>query len=134
MIPIRPILGDFGDASDGTGSLTSVKHKSFENMDCPIAQSLELVGEWWTPLILRDIVMLDLTRFDDIQENLGIAPTVLTSRLRHLVDAGIVERRQYSDRPPRFEYLPTTAAREFEPVLKALFSWGAKWSGSPNHA
>ena len=108
-----------------------MKRKSFENMDCPIAQSLELVGEWWTPLILRDIVMIGLTRFDDIQDDLGIAPTVLTSRLKHLVDAGLLERRQYSERPPRFEYLPTEAAREFEPVLKALFKWGVKWAGVP---
>lgn len=108
-----------------------MKRKSFENMDCPIAQSLELVGEWWTPLILRDIVLLELTKFDDIQENLGIAPTVLTSRLRHLVEAGVLERRQYSDRPPRFEYLPTAAGRDFETVLKALLKWGAKWAGTP---
>jgi DNA-binding HxlR family transcriptional regulator len=108
-----------------------MKRKSFENMDCPIAQSLEVIGEWWTPLILRDIVMVGLTRFDDIQSNLGIAPTVLTSRLRHLVESGLVERRQYSEHPPRYEYLPTQAAREFEPVLQALFVWGSKWAGKP---
>jgi len=108
-----------------------MKRKSFEDMDCPIAQSLELVGEWWTPLILRDIVMVGLSRFDDIQSNLGIAPTVLASRLKHLVDTGLVERRRYSERPPRYEYLPTEAAREFEPVLKALFKWGVKWANTP---
>jgi len=97
-------------------------------MDCPIAQSLELVGEWWTPLILRDVVMVGLTRFDDIQDNLGIAPTVLTTRLKRLVDSGLLERRQYSERPPRYEYLPTEAARDFEPVLRALFKWGSKWT------
>lgn len=105
-----------------------MKRKSFEGMDCPIAWSLELVGEWWTPLILRDIVMFDLTRFDDIQSSLGIAPTVLTNRLRQLVDRGLVERRQYSEHPPRFEYLPTEAAREFEPVLSALREWGRRWA------
>ncbi|MGI9612959.1 MAG: winged helix-turn-helix transcriptional regulator [Acidimicrobiales bacterium] len=108
-----------------------MKRKSFENMNCPIAQSLEVIGEWWTPLILRDIVMVGFTRFDDIQSNLGIAPTVLTSRLRHLVEAGLVERRQYSEHPPRYDYLPTQAAREFEPVLQALFAWGSKWAGKP---
>ena len=108
-----------------------MKHKSFENMECPIAQSLELVGEWWTPLILRDVVILGLTKFDDIQSDLGIAPTVLTSRLRHLVDNGLLERRQYSDRPPRYEYLPTEAARDSEPVLKSLLKWGLKWTNSP---
>ena len=101
-------------------------------MECPIAQSLEAVGEWWTPLILRDVVMLGLTRFDDIQTDLGIAPTVLTSRLKRLVDEGLLERRQYSERPPRYEYLPTEAARDFEPVLKALFKWGLKWTSPPS--
>ena len=110
-----------------------MKRKSFENMDCPIAQSLELVGEWWTPLILRDIVLVELTRFDDIQKNLGIAPTVLTSRLKHLVDRGLLERRQYQEHPARYEYLPTDAAKDFESVLTALFDWGLKWTaaGSP---
>ena len=101
-------------------------------MDCPIAQSLEVVGEWWTPLILRDVVMLGLTRFDDIQNDLGIAPTVLSSRLKHLIDNGLLERRQYSDHPPRYEYLPTDAARDFEPVLKALLKWGLKWTAPPS--
>ena len=97
-------------------------------MDCPIAQSLELVGEWWTPLILRDVVMVGLTRFDDIQSDLGIAPTVLVNRLKHLVDNGLLERRRYSEHPPRYEYLPTDAALDFEPVLDALLQWGRKWA------
>lgn len=109
-----------------------MKRKSFENMACPIAQSLELVGEWWTPLILRDVVMVGLTRFDDIQNDLGIAPTVLTSRLNRLVENGLLERRQYNDRPPRFEYIPTKAARDFESVLVALFEWGTKWTTVPS--
>ncbi len=108
-----------------------MKRTSFEDMACPIARSLDVVGEWWTPLILRDVVMLGLTRFDDIQDDLGIAPTVLNNRLKHLIDKGMLERRQYSEHPPRFEYLPTEAAREFEPVLKALFKWGLKWTTSP---
>ena len=65
------VVGGFGDASHCLGTLAGMKRKSFEDMDCPIAQSLELVGEWWTPLILRDIVMFGLTRFDDIQTDLG---------------------------------------------------------------
>ncbi len=100
-------------------------------MNCPIAQSLELVGEWWTPLILRDVLMLGLTRFDDIQTDLGIAPTVLTRRLKHLVEKGLLERRQYSERPPRYEYVPTQAALDFEPVLKELLKWGLKWTTPP---
>ncbi|WP_420626445.1 winged helix-turn-helix transcriptional regulator [Candidatus Poriferisodalis sp.] len=107
-----------------------MKRKSFEHMVCPIAQSLELVGEWWTPLILRDTVLVGLTRFDDIQTNLGIAPTVLTSRLHRLVESGLLERRQYTDRPPRFEYIPTPAAEDFRPVLEALAEWGQKWTSN----
>ncbi|WP_423921946.1 winged helix-turn-helix transcriptional regulator [Candidatus Poriferisodalis sp.] len=105
-----------------------MKRKSFGHMACPIAQSLELVGEWWTPLILRDTVLFGLTRFDDIQNDLGIAPTVLTSRLNRLVESGLLERRQYTDRPPRFEYIPTEAAEDFRPVLGALAEWGQKWT------
>ncbi len=108
-----------------------MKRKGFDDIDCPVAQSLEIVGEWWTPLILRDVVLLGLTRFDDIQNDLGIAPTVLNTRLKHLIDKGMLERRQYSEHPPRYEYLPTEAARDFEPVLKALFAWGLKWTTSP---
>lgn len=97
-------------------------------MDCPIAQSLELVGEWWTPLILRNVVMGGMTRFDDIQTNLGIAPTVLTSRLNHLVDSGLLERRQYNEHPPRYDYVATEAGQDFLPVLEALYEWGRKWA------
>ncbi|MCP3988879.1 MAG: helix-turn-helix transcriptional regulator [Actinomycetia bacterium] len=109
-----------------------MKRKSFEHMNCPIAQSLEVVGEWWTPLILRDTVAFGTTRFDEIQKSLGIAPTVLTSRLNALVETGLLERRQYNERPPRFEYLPTEAARDFEPVLEALHTWGRKWTTLPS--
>lgn len=109
-----------------------MRRKSFEHMACPIAQSLEVVGEWWTPLILRDIVVVGLTRFDEIQVSLGIAPTVLTRRLNLLVDRGLLERRQYCDHPRRFEYLPTEAARDFRPVLDELARWGAKWTAVPS--
>ena len=109
-----------------------MRRKSFEHMACPIAQSLELVGEWWTPLILRDIVLLGLARFDEIQSSLGIAPTVLTSRLNQLVEHGLLERRPYCHRPPRFEYLPTDAARDFRPVLEELARWGQEWTTVPS--
>jgi len=102
-------------------------------MDCPIAQSLEVVGEWWTPLILRNIVIVGHTRFDDIQESLEIAPTVLTRRLNHLVDSGLLERHRYSEHPPRFEYIATEAATDFKPVLKALAKWGKKWTSAAEH-
>ncbi len=97
-------------------------------MECPIARSLDVVGEWWTPLILRNVLMGGMTRFEEIQSNLGIGPTVLTNRLNRLVERGLLERRQYSDRPPRFDYVATEAARDFLPVLDALYAWGDKWA------
>ncbi len=92
-------------------------------MSCPIARSLERVGEWWSMLIMRD-ALHGTTRFDDFQTSLGIAPNMLTRRLNSLVEAGLLERRRYSARPPRYEYVPTACGRDFFPVLIALMSWG----------
>lgn len=92
------------------------------NPQCPIARSLEHVGEWWSMLILRD-ALSGLTRFDQFQQSLGIAPTMLTRRLGSLVAAGLLERRRYQDRPARFEYIPTERGRDFQPVLIALIAW-----------
>ena len=100
-----------------------MRRKSFGNMQCPIARSLERVGEWWSILILRD-AFHGLTRFDQFQENLGIAPNILARRLKALVEAGLLERRRYSDKPPRDEYVLTEAGRDFRPVLWALLAWG----------
>ena len=102
-----------------------MRHKSLGNMQCPIARSLERVGEWWSILILRDAAH-GLTRFDEFQESLGIAPNILTRRLKALVEAGLLERRRYSERPPRDEYVLTQAGRDFRPVLWALLAWGNK--------
>ena len=102
-----------------------MRHKSFDDMQCPIARSLERVGEWWSMLILRD-ALLGLTRFDQFQESLGIAPNILTRRLKALVEAGLLERRGYSDRPPRYEYVLTQAGRDFRPVLWSFVAWGNK--------
>lgn len=102
-----------------------MRRKSFGNMQCPIARSLERVGEWWSILILRD-AFHGLTRFDQFQESLGIAPNMLARRLKALVEAGLLERRRYSERPPRDEYVLTQAGRDFRPVLWALLAWGNK--------
>jgi DNA-binding HxlR family transcriptional regulator len=102
-----------------------MQRKSFGNMQCPIARSLERVGEWWSILILRD-ALHGLTRFDQFQKSLDIAPNMLTRRLNALVDGGVLERRRYSERPPRDEYLLTERGRDFRPVLLALLSWGNK--------
>lgn len=102
-----------------------MQRKSLGNMQCPIARSLERVGEWWSILILRDCFH-GLTRFDEFEKSLGIAPNMLTKRLIGLTEAGLLERRQYNDRPPRFEYLLTERGRDFRPVLHALLAWGNK--------
>ena len=102
-----------------------MRRKSFGDMQCPIARSLERVGEWWSMLILRD-ASLGLTRFDEFQESLGIAPNILARRLKNLVEAGLLERRRYSERPPRYEYVLTQAGRDFRPVLWAFVAWGNK--------
>jgi DNA-binding HxlR family transcriptional regulator len=100
-----------------------MQRKSFEGMPCPIARSLEHVGEWWSMLILRDAGQ-GTTRFDDFQKSLGIAPNMLTRRLNGLVEAGFLERRQYSERPPRDEYVLTPRGQDFRPVLWAILSFG----------
>src|SRR6201991_4606025 len=102
-----------------------MRHKSFDTMLCPIARSLERVGEWWSILILRD-ALHGMTRFDEFQASLGIAPNMLTRRLHALVEAGLLERRRYSEHPPRDEYILTARGRDFLPVLIALLAWGNK--------
>ena len=100
-----------------------MQHKSFGTMQCPVARSLERVGDWWNILILRD-AFRGRTRFDEFQKNLEIAPNILTSRLAALVEDGLFERRQYSEHPPRFEYVLTERGRDFRSVLLAMLAWG----------
>ncbi len=92
-------------------------------MECPAARALERVGEWWSILILRD-AFHGLSRFDEFQASLGIAPNILTRRLKHLTENGLLERRRYNERPPRYEYRLTAQGRDFFPVLAALLAWG----------
>jgi DNA-binding HxlR family transcriptional regulator len=100
-----------------------MQRKSFDAMPCPIARSLERVGEWWSMLILRD-AFAGMTRFEEFRESLGIAPNMLTRRLAALVEAGLLERRRYSERPPRDEYRLTERGRDFRPVLLAMLAFG----------
>jgi DNA-binding HxlR family transcriptional regulator len=100
-----------------------MQRKSFGSMTCPIARSLERVGEWWSILILRD-AFRGLTRFDQFQKSLDIAPNMLTRRLNALVESGLLERRAYCEHPPRYEYVLTERGRDFRPVLWALLAWG----------
>lgn len=98
------------------------------NQPCLIARSLALVGDAWSMLILRD-AHAGLSRFDDFRKSLGIAPTMLTSRLLSLTEEGLLEKRRYSTRPPRDEYVLTTAGSDFLPVLFAVGAWGRKHRG-----
>lgn len=94
-------------------------------MHCSVAQCLEVVGEWWSMLIVRD-AFLGVRRFDQFQERLGISRNVLNQRLNHLVDAGVLDRVPYSDHPPRHEYRLTSKGRDLWPVLTAMRQWGDK--------
>lgn len=100
-----------------------MQRKSLISDECPIARSLERVGEWWSILIMRD-ALHGLRRFDEFSRSLGIAPNMLTRRLNGLVDAGMLERRAYSERPPRYEYVPTAKGEDFRMVLMSLVAWG----------
>src|ERR1700738_5248251 len=102
-----------------------MQRKSFGNMQCPIARGLDRVGEWWSILILRD-AFNGLTRFDQFEKSLAIAPNMLTRRLGALVESGLLERRLYQERPPRYEYVLSERGRDFGPVLWTLLAWGNK--------
>lgn len=94
---------------------------------CSIARTLDVIGEPWSPLILRD-VFVGINRFDQIQADLGISRKVLSERLRGLVDNGVLERRQYHDRPPRDEYVLTDKGRELVDLLMVMVAWGDRWA------
>jgi DNA-binding HxlR family transcriptional regulator len=100
-----------------------MERKRFDTMTCPIARSLEHVGEWWSMLILRD-AFAGFTRFDEFEKSLGIAPNMLSRRLTALVDAGMLEKRRYNERPPRDEYVLTERGRDFRGVLLMLLAFG----------
>jgi len=104
-----------------------MQRTSFAGMTCSIARSLDVAGEWWSPLILRD-VHLGITRFADLRRDLGISRKVLTERLERLVEHGLLERRAYSQRPPRQDYVLTEKGRAFVDVLLAMIAWGNRWT------
>jgi DNA-binding HxlR family transcriptional regulator len=95
---------------------------------CAISRGLAFVGDTWSALILRD-ASLGLTQFDQFRTSLGIAPNILSRRLKSLTEAGVLEKRRYSDRPPRDEYVLTQAGRDFLPILAAMGEWGRRYNG-----
>ena len=98
-------------------------HNTYEGQVCSIARTLEVVGERWTLLILRD-AFLGVKRFDDFQRSLGVARNVLNTRLQRLVDEGLLEKRRYQERPERFEYRLTEKGFDLWPTLVTLMKWG----------
>ena len=96
---------------------------------CTVARSLEVVGDRWTVLVLRD-AFYGVRRFDDFQRNLGIARNILTDRLHKLVAQGVLERQQYQDRPARYEYRLTEKGRDLLPVVLAMMRWGDRWTAA----
>ncbi len=104
-----------------------MRRTSFEGMNCSVAQCLEVVGEWWSLLIVRD-VFLGVRRFDDFQVRLGISRNVLNQRLTRLVEHGVLQRIRYQEHPPRYQYRLTDKGRDLWPVVTAMRQWGDKWA------
>jgi DNA-binding HxlR family transcriptional regulator len=105
-----------------------MRRTSFAAMNCSVAGALEVLGEWWTFMVLRD-AFLGVRRFEDFQRRLGIARNVLTVRLTTLVEHGVLERRRYQERPARYEYRLTQKGLDLYPVLVSLMQWGDRWTG-----
>lgn len=104
-----------------------MRNTSFAGMHCSLAQSLEVMGDWWSPLVLRDLY-LGLDRFDQLVTDLGISRNLLTDRLATLMAAGLVTRTAYQEKPVRYAYALTEAGRDLIPVLLALTAWGDRWA------
>ncbi|MDN5859420.1 MAG: helix-turn-helix transcriptional regulator [Pseudonocardia sp.] len=104
--------------------------RSYPDQNCSIARALEVVGERWTLLVLRD-VLFGLRRFDEFRASLGIATNVLTARLDRLVTEGLLQRQEYQTRPQRHEYILTDKGRDLAPALLMLMRWGDRHYPSP---
>ncbi|HEV3355763.1 MAG TPA: helix-turn-helix domain-containing protein [Pseudonocardiaceae bacterium] len=102
-----------------------MQRTDFSKMACSIARTLDVVGEEWSPLILRD-VWVGIRRFDQLQAELGISRKVLTERLHHLLEAGVLERHPYDQRP-RYEYVLTEKGTDLVDLLMVMTRWGDKW-------
>jgi DNA-binding HxlR family transcriptional regulator len=107
-----------------------MQRTSFASWPCSVARVLEIIGDPWTPLVLRDAYH-GLTRFDDFQRSLGIARNTLSDRLRRLVEGGMLEPRQYQEHPPRSEYVLTPMGADFFPVMASMLVWGDRWLADP---
>jgi len=101
--------------------------KSYDIPDCPVARTLDLIGERWTILLLRDLLLEGPRRFQDFQASLpGVAPNILSARLKAMEEGGLIGRQLYSERPPRVEYVLTDKGKSLGPIVKAMRDWGTK--------
>ncbi len=105
--------------------------RMYDTQNCSAARALELVGERWSLLIIRDALFAGHSRFGDFQRSLGVAPNILTARLDSFVAAGLMERRRYSEHPEHYEYKLTAKGRDLAPVIVALTAWGDQYA-APN--
>jgi DNA-binding HxlR family transcriptional regulator len=110
-----------------------MQRTSFADWPCSVARVLEIIGDPWTPLVLRDAYH-GLTRFDEFQRSLGIARNTLADRLRRLVEGGMLRTEQYQANPPRSEYVLTEMGADFMPAMAAMLSWGDRWLAGPEGA
>ncbi len=103
-----------------------MRRTRFDAAACPIARTSDLIGDWWTPLVLRE-AFFGCRLFEQFQERLDVSRATLTSRLNRLVDEGLLERSAYQDHPPRDEYRLTPKGRAFFDVLAVMWRWGSDW-------
>lgn len=103
-----------------------MRRTRFDGLPCPIARTTDLIGDWWTPLVMRE-AFTGKRRFDEIQAALDVPRAVLTTRLKRLCDEGMLQRVAYQEHPPRYEYLPTPKGLAFWDVLAAMWQWGSDW-------
>ncbi|MBF6172143.1 winged helix-turn-helix transcriptional regulator [Nocardia blacklockiae] len=103
-----------------------MKRTTFAHWPCSVARTVDLIGDWWTPLVLRE-AYYGTTRFDDFERVLGLSRNILTQRLTRLVEEDMLERVRYQERPARYEYRLTDKGRDFFPVLLAIMRWGDRW-------
>ena len=107
-----------------------MKLTSLADWNCSIARTLDVIGEWWTVLIVRD-AFRGISRFDDFHASLGMARSVLAARLKKLTEQGVLERRAYSEHPPRYEYHLTEKGKALYPIIVSMVQWGDTWAQAP---
>ena len=107
-----------------------MRRTRFDDWDCSIARTVDLLGDWWTPMVIR-ATFLGARRFEQFQESLGIPRNVLAERLKTLVEEGVLEKRPYQEHPPRFEYRLTEKGMALYPVIITMMKWGDDWLDWP---